>query len=762
MRSVWATLFFAAVGVPTTSAADFAKDIVPILERHCVRCHQPGIAKGDISLATAADLLTGEYVVPGQPDESGILELVSAKPGKRPRMPKEGKTLSATEVDLLKLWITEGATWPKDVIVQEKAKADKSWWSLKPLSSPAPPNPAGLPPAWAANSIDRFIYAKLADKGLKPSAPADPRTLVRRITYDLTGLPPTPESVEAFAKDPSDAAYSKLVEVLLKSPAYGERWGRHWLDVVRFGESNGFERNVLYHSAWPFRDYVIRSLNDDKPFDRLVREHLAGDQLAPGDAAVEVGTAFLVVGAYDDVGNQDAAQAAAIRANTLDDMVRATGEAFLGVTVGCARCHNHKFDPITQQDYHRLAATFAGVNHGERQIVPAKVRSELGVKMAAIDARRNAILAHQNLWKTTQTSELEHRVPMWKAELAQVELDFAALPKFPSWWVGQFQPAAGPFHVFTGGDAMKKGELVAFASPAFLSDAGKGYDLPAKATEAERRLALAEWIVAPDNPLTPRVLANRLWGWHFGTGIVDTPSDFGYMGGLPTHSELLDWLAGQLQKEKWQLKPMHRLIVTSQAYRQSSAFRNDAAATDGNSRLLWRYPPRRLSAEEVRDSMLSISGRLDPKMGGPGFQLYQYSQDNVSTYTPLDAPGAETYRRSVYHQNARAARVDLLTDFDCPDPASAAPRRSSTTTPSQALTLFNHKFTLDMAEALATRLKADGGPKIDAQLERLYRLIYGRTPTVDELLAGEKFIRSQSLRAFCRAVLNSNEFLYVD
>ncbi|MBA4187793.1 MAG: hypothetical protein C0467_07215 [Planctomycetaceae bacterium] len=748
----------------TAAPPDFAKDVAPILERHCVRCHQAGNAKGKVSVSTPMDLVEKEFVVPGKPDDSGLFELLTPQePGKRPRMPKEGKALTPAEIGVLREWIAAGAPWPKDVVVKERAKADKSWWSLKPLADPTPPNPPGLPSAWAANPIDRFVFAKLKEKGLTPSLPADPVALIRRVTFDLTGLPPTPEAVEAFRKDPSETAFAKLVEDLLASPAYGERWGRHWLDVVRFGESNGFERNVIIDSAWPFRDYVIKSFNDDKPFDRLVREHLAGDVIAPGDPAVEVGTAFLVTGPYDDVGNQDAAQAAMIRANTLDEIVRTTGEAFLGVTVGCARCHNHKFDPITQQDYHRLAAAVAGVYHGDRVIAPAEERRAFEANQARLKAAKDVLVAERTALRIASTSEREHRIPMVAVEIAELDRQLAlAPPKFPRWWIGQFRPAAGPFQVFVGGDPQKKGEPVAFASPAFLSEAGKGFDLPATTTESARRKELAEWIVAGDNPLTPRVLANRVWGWHFGTGIVETPSDFGYMGGKPTHPELLDWLAHRIQAENWKLKPIHRLIVTSQAYRQSSAFRADAAGIDGDSRLLWRFPPRRLSGEEIRDSMLSVSGKLDPKRGGPGFRLYRYVQDNVATYHPLDAPGPDTYRRSVYHQNARAARIDVLTDFDCPDPASAAPRRGSTTTPMQALALFNHKFTLDMADALAARAKTDAGPESDAQLRRIFALAYGRPPTAEELSTAEKVVRTHGLRALCRAVLNSNEFLYVD
>ena len=941
---------FAAPAPTAAGPPDFKTAIAPVLERACVRCHHAGNAKGDVSLATAADLIAGEHVVPGKPDESGLVALVSpGADGERPRMPKDGKPLTPAEVDTLKEWIAAGAVWPGGLELKGPAKADPAWWSLRPLADVAPPRPAGLPPAWVRNPIDRFVFAELSDKGLAPNPPADPRALARRLTFDLTGLPPTPERVEAFAAAPTPAAYERLVEELLASPAYGERWGRHWLDVVRFGESNGYERNVLIDTLWPFRDYVIDSFNRDKPFDRLVTEHLAGD--TTGDPAAEIGTAFLVCGPYDDVGNQDAAQAAVIRANHLDDMIRAAGEAFLGMTVGCARCHDHKFDPITQADYYRLSAAVAGVTHGTRVLAPAAAQREREAKLAALRQERAPLAAERAKLAAAVTSRAqtwgrlaearwvrppadpvltEDRFPavearyvrlnvrsrsdapdkvagyaidefeVWTAgpdprnvalaanggraagesrpppgesgidaygpglaidgkpavgwlaagptltvtlakpervgrvafsgnrraadgpqkysrpfvgdyalevstdgktwtevagsadrkpptpahrparlfalcetpaerdrlaaldrQLAEIDRAVAAVPPLPAWWAGKFNPTPEPTHVFTGGDPQKKAAAVTAASPSFPAPAGR-YALPADAPEADRRAALARWVVAPDNPLPPRVLANRVWHYHFGTGIVDTPSDFGVMGGRPTHPELLDWLSNYVRVSGWRLKPLHRLIVTSETYRQSSKHRPGAAAVDGDARLLWRFPPRRLSGEEVRDSMLAVAGKLGPTRGGPGFRLYQFFQDNVCTYVPLDAPGPESYRRAVYHQTPRAARVDVLTDFDCPDPAAASPRRSGTTTPLQALTLFNHKFTLDMADALTDRLRREAGADPGAQLKRAFALAYGRPPTADELADAGALAATHGLRAFCRALLNSNEFLYVD
>jgi hypothetical protein len=949
-----AALVFLAIATPAAAdrPVDFGRDVTPILEQHCLRCHQPGNKKGDVSLATFHDLKANGSVVPGKPDESFLLDLVTpADTGKRPRMPKEGRPLSDEQLALLRRWIAEGARWPDQIVLRERSRADKTWWSLQPLGRIPPPAPEGIPEAWTSNPIDRFVYAKLRAKRLQPSPPADRRALLRRVTYDLTGLPPTPEDVEAFVADRSPDAYEKRIDRLLASPHYGERWGRHWLDVVRFGESNGFERNVLLDNAWPFRDYVLRSLNEDKPFDRLVLEHLAADLVGKGNPDVEVGTAFLVCGPYDNVGNQDAIQAAQIRADTIDEMIRATGEAFLGVTLGCARCHDHKFDPILQQDYYSLYATFAGVHHGGRVVATPEALREHRARVEPLQARRdrrarqrarleesifaraqgkaleyearwsrppvdrygteetfppvqarfvrltvtsrddnanqstryqidefevwtaaepsgNVARASQGaraegrsrsaedfadaysagltidgafgarwiadgpeltitlarpevinrvLFSSDRTRSLGPRHPQtvftgdyrievsldgqaWTevassadrqpptpahrrrrlialemtaderrrlealgTELAEIDRELAAIPPLPTWWVGDFRPADGPFHVFAGGNPQRPGSPVTPASLSLLRGAARGYQLPDGVPEGQRRLALAQWIVAPDNPLTPRVLANRLWHAHFGTGIVDTPSDFGSMGGRPTHPELLDWLARQVHAHDWRLKPLHRLIVTSQTYRQSAAFRAEAAATDADSRFLWRFPPRRLSGEELRDTLLALAGQLDTRMSGPGFRLYRYLEDNVATYVPRDEHGPETYRRAVYHQNARASRLDLLTDFDCPDSAFAAPRRAATTTPLQALTLMNHRFTLDMAGFLARRLEQEAGAdNPEGQVRRAFALAYARLPAEEERAAALRLLREHGLRAFCRALFNSNELLYLN
>jgi hypothetical protein len=738
----------------------FSRDVAPLLERHCIRCHQPANMDSGLSLATSADLAANEYVIPFDPDASYLIEVVSSTDGKSPAMPKEGAPLSHDEIAVLRRWIAEGARWPEEVVIRKRSKADRTWWSLRPLATTEPPADE-IPDDWRANPIDRYVFARLRANKLHPNSPADRRTLIRRVTYDLTGLPPTPEEIDDFLRDESSTAYEHLVDRLLASPRYGEHWGRHWLDVVRFGESTGFEVNYVIDNAWPFRDYIIRSFNDNKPFDRLVLEHLAGDLVGRGDPGVEVGLTFLVCGPLDTVGNEDAAQAAQIRADTVDEIIRATSEAFLGLTIGCARCHDHKFDPVTQQDYYRLFATFAGVYHDDRLVGPERDLRDREQRFSELEKQKKKLLEDKSAAEKSPAPR--QQLEEFDRRLAEVDRQIAALPSVPSLRVGRFEQPAQPQHVFEGGNAARKGETVVPASISTLAEAAQAYELPGDAPEKQRRIALARWIVAKDNPLTPRVLVNRLWHYHFGKGIVATPNDFGYMGEKPTHPELLDWLAQQLVDEGWRLKPLHRLIVTSQTYRQSSTYREDAARVDADARLLWRFPPRRLVAEEIRDTILFLAGQLDERSGGPGFRLYRYERDNVATYTPLETFGIETYRRSVYHQNARASRIDVLTDFDAPDCAFSVSRRNSTTTPLQALAMMNHSFTMNMAGFFAQRLSTEVGPhNIPAQVERAFELAYGRVPGPAEQSAAKTLIEQHGLRAFCRAMLNSSELIYVN
>ncbi len=941
----------------TPAIVAFRQTIAPVLEKKCVGCHHPENLKGEFDLTTRAGMLrggdSGTSLVPGAADQSPLYTRAIPQDDQPPEMPEKGEPLSKQEADELRQWILAGAPWPEELVLRERSQADSSFWSLQPLQSADPPDlDSSAPENWQTHPLDRFVFAKLNEAGLSPNPPANPRTLIRRATYDLTGLPPTPAEVRAFEQASAvdaQAAYSALLDRLLDSPQYGERWGRHWLDVIRFGESRGYERNEIITNLWPFRDYVIRSLNADKPFDQFIREHLAGDVIGADQPEIEIGSAFLVAGPYDDVGNQDKEAAAQIRADQIDEMIRASGEAFLGLTIGCARCHDHKFDPILAHDYYALYATFAGTFHGPREVATAEARreriarlqplqeqrqellkqkaaaeQELAARVAAEEAEisrewkrprisrygteetfppvqarfvrltvegtdvedpnrtqfmldefevwtsaeesRNVALAsagatasgasrsardfanaygpekvidgkfgerwhaqgreliielaqpetiHRVFFSSDRTqalSETHHlttfvgdyriavsldgenwqevadsddrlppsnvrkqarlvnrvkteeeqaRVAKRNQQIAQVDREIAQVPGLPIWWVGTHRDAPGPFHVFRGGSPQRRGDEVLPQSLTVLSELDSAYQLEPPADPATRRLALADWLTAPDNPLTPRVLANRVWQYHFGTGIVATPSDFGYLGGRPSHPELLDWLARQLLEHNWKIKPLHRLIMTSQAYQQGGDWQETAASLDADSRLLWRFPPRRLSAEELRDTLLHLAGKLDLQMGGPGFRLYEYQQDNVATYVPLDHFGPETYRRSVYHHNARSARVDLLSDFDCPDPSFAEPRRASTTTPAQALTMLNHSFSIDMAQFFADRIATQASDD-ESQLQLAFQLAYQREPRAAEQTAGLALIRTHGLRALCRALLNSNELIQLD
>ncbi len=932
-----------------SSAITFERDIRPLLHARCSECH--GATKQKAGLRFDQKAAAMKVIVPGKSSASELIRRITST-NKTEMMPPTGERLTPREIALLKAWIEAGANWPEiETTIAEAKRADKNWWSLQPLAAVEPPMSKGIPAAWTKSPIDRFIFAKLAERNLQPSAPADRRTLIRRVSYDLIGLPPTPEEVESFVNDKAPNAYENLVDRLLASPHYGEQWGRHWLDVARFGESKGFERNVTVNNLWPYRDYVISSFNENKPFNRFIVEQLAGDVVGRGNPAIEVGTAFLVCGPYDDVGNQDKAQQQIIRANTLDDLITTTSNAFLGLTVNCARCHFHKFDPIPTEDYYRLRAAFEGVLHDERALATDAEKQRYAEKAKPLETRRNEltkeknvleksiaerakekasqvtnyelpkitrhfnehrfaptparylrfkILAHSDnpksavnarvdefeVWTTernvalasnggkatgattrkaedfananaygvelvndgkfgerwfvaapadltiefprTETIErivfshdrtaapntlgaglgpfvTEYQVLVsqdgkeWKAladsssrppyneahlierfaptvmsveekqkrasldaELAQLNRDLKAIPPLPMVWAGKFEQPKETTYVHKGGDPQRRGADVRPSSLAVLDGALKSFDLPADAPESERRLALANWIASDENPLTARVLANRIWHYHFGTGIVDTPSDFGFLGGKPSHPELLDWLARRLQAHGWQLKPLHREILLSQTYQQSGAHREEAAKQDGNTRLLWRFPPRRLHAEEIRDTILSVTGKLNLQMGGPSFRLYRYLEDNVATYVPLDQHGADTYRRAVYHQNARSSLVDGLTDFDLPDNAGAAPTRISTTSPLQALTLLNHQFTLDMAEALANRVKQEAPNNETAQVRRAFALAFQRQPSREEETAALQLIARHGWRAFCRAMLNANELLYVN
>jgi mono/diheme cytochrome c family protein len=927
-------------------APDFARDIQPIFASHCYKCHGPEKQTSGLRLDDGAAALaggdSGAAIVPGKADKSPLIERATSTE-ESTRMPPEGAALSAEQIDLLRRWIDTGANWPASASAVKK----EQHWSLRPIVRPALPAIQN-PKSKIQNAIDAFILHSLEARQLSPSSPADRRTLIRRLSFDLVGLPPTPEEVAAFVADVDPLAYEKLVDRLLASPRHGERWAQHWLDAVRFAESDGCETNKPRANAWPYRDYVIESLNADKPYDQFVREQLAGDALGVDEA-----TGFLVGGANDVVTSPDPVLTAQQRADVLHDIVSTTGSTFLGLTVGCARCHNHKFDPIPQADYYALKAVFAGVAHGERpRTIPRDPQREEGLaalrtrleeldaqllryepladtttdpavlvaekrlrpavhprlnieRFAPISAKRVRLTVHKtNLYEpcidefevlTAEESprnvalasigtkaaassvypnstihrlehindgqlgngrswisneqrggwiELEFAVPQqidtirwgrdreekftdrlaleytlevadesgkWitiathrdrepfaagqafnpaaamsrlpaaeqeaaqsaAGERAKVEAEIKQLSAQPMLYAGVFTAIPGATNRFHRGDPTSPREEIPPGGlrtiPVVFDSAGTDgtRSVPATLTEDQRRrLALSDWIVDPANPLTARVIVNRLWQHHFGEGLVATPSDFGANGARASHPELLDWLAAELLENGWRLRPIHKLIVMSATYRQSAANPQSAISNpqlvDADNRLLWRYPSRRLEAEPLRDAILTVGGKLDLTMGGPGFLAFEPNDNYVRIYNPKQSFGPADFRRMVYMTKIRMHQDGTFGAFDCPDGGQIAPRRATSTTPLQALNLLNGPFATQQADFFAARIKADAGEEISAQVRRAFQLAYQRDPAPAEQSAAAVVVKDHGLPILCRAILNSNEFLYVD
>jgi hypothetical protein len=889
----------------------------------------------------------------------------------------------------LGLALASSAVRPAD----EPRKAGLDWWSLQPVCRPKPP--AVKNAAWARNPIDAFVLAALEAHGLQPAPVADRATLIRRATFDLHGLPPTLDEIDTFVSDRSSDAWEKVIDRLLASPRYGERWGRHWLDVVRFGESQGFERDKPRDHAWRYRDYVIRSLNADKPYDRFVREQIAGDVLSPVTPDGVTATGFLVCGPWDEVGNeqQGALSRRRVREEELEDMVAAVGQTFLGLTLNCARCHGHKFDPIPQRDYYRVKAALEGVRPGDRPLIdPEHVKerdirqarvAELEEQVAAVErAGRVAVLGKQgrpaaegaprpmarwtfetdarddlgqlhgtlhggatvaggrlrldgkgaylatgplphalrektleawvtlptldqrgggiisvetregrtfdaiafgerqpNKWiagselfnrtrdldapsETAKPSALVHVAAVYDADggiavyrngvpygqpygpagdnatvrtypagesrvliglrhtgagngfltgevaearlydralsaaevaasfragasdvplaevlkaltpeqrqardraLAELAKQRAALAALPpplglAYAAAGFKP--GPTFVLRRGDVEKPEEEVSAGGLSAVKSSSADFGLPPNAPEGERRRKLAEWLASADNPLTARVMVNRVWQYHFGRGIVGSPSDFGFNGDRPSHPELLDWLADEFVHSGWSVKHLHRLIMASATYRQSARPNAEAAAVDADNRFLWRYPARRLEAEAVRDAMLSVGGNLDPRMGGPSYRPFTIRVFNSTFYDLLDEASPAMQRRTVYRMSVNSAKNALLDSLDCPDPSVKAPRRAVTTTPIQALGLMNNSFVLRQSKQLAGRVAKEAGADAAARVTLAYRLAFGREPTAAERARAVGHMREHGIESLCWVLLNASEFLY--
>ncbi len=984
------SLLFVFLAADPIAERGFRDDVAPILERRCVSCHNEELKKGGLSLQSANGLLKGGDSGPAvQRDKPAESLLLAAITGDKPEMPKTGPPLTAKEVAAIRTWLEQGAIWPEGLLLEERPQADNDWWSLRPLGeSPIPTAVRDFP---SHHPIDRFIGATLAARGLSPSPEADRRTLMRRLSFDLLGLPPTPDEMAAFVADPRPDAYEQLVDRLLASPHYGERWARHWLDVVHYGDTHGYDKDKLRPNAWPYRDYVIRALNSDKPYADFSREQLAGDVFTPDSPDGIPALGFIAAGPWDFISHVEVPEnkidGQIARSLDRDDMVVNTLNTFCSLTVQCARCHAHKFDPISQTDYYRLQAVFAAVDRTdkpfdtdphvagrrralqtqERDIAAAlaKVTAEMqqlaGPELTTLEQRlkESEIAAKQSLqvppefgyhsqiesqpdvakwvqidlgqptdicrivlipchddfnnigagfgfpsrykveasndaaflsdvtllvdraaadhpspgiqpqsfsiepvaarYVRVTASKLAPRMndfilaiselqvwtatgknvalgkavsardsieagPRWRktnlvdgkypaaanglaeqertaltariAELrrqnipreirdradalirqrTELQATLAALPPSQPVYIGAVHTGTGNFsgtgarngeprqiHVLARGDVRKPLKEVGPGVPPVVPGYPAAFELSPQHTEAERRAALAEWVVSPRNPLTWRSIVNRMWHYHFGRGIVDSPNDFGRMGQLPTHPELLDWLAADFLRHGGSLKSLHRLIVSSHTYRQSSADRAEAGTIDAQNSLLWRANRRKLDAEAVRDSILFVAGHLDTRMGGTGFQDFVIERPEHSPhfeYQLHDPRDNRAHRRSVYRFLVRSQPQPFMVTLDCADPSMSVDKRNETINPLQALALLNNGLTVVMAEAFATDLREEPTP--EQTIETAFLRAIGRPPTGEERTILVDYARTTGLANACRVIFNLNEFAFVD
>jgi hypothetical protein len=903
--------------IPAQSATagrkiDFERDVQPLFAQYCTECHGKENQTSDLRLDLRSKILaggsSGPMIVPNRSAESRLIDVVSHTDPEL-EMPPDGSQIPPEAIEILRLWIDQGALGPDDERLAERPMP----WSFAPIARPTLPK--------GEQAIDLLLERALNEHQLTFSPPESKSRFVRRLFLVALGVPPSREEVQQFEEDLDPYAVEHLVDRVLADPRYGERMARHWFDVIRFAESHGFETNRVRYNAWPYRDYVIQAFNDDKPYDQFISEQIAGDALG-----ADYATGFLVAGTYDLVKSPDISLTLMQRQDELTDLVNTIGTSFLGLTIGCARCHDHKFDPISQKDFFAMQALVAGVQFGERTITKPitppeerklaewkeqdrtlseqltqliqknKDRSGSGELRPAVSSTRNVeefpairtervrfkILASQNaepcideweiydelgqnvalassgsvatasstlpgysihkqehindgrrgnefswisneinggvveirfseprsiismVWGRDQSGRFGDRViteylieaqtggtewitiassrdrsPRSSAELQldaltnEERAEYRALEEMQrsirksienvtrgeNFWLGSFsQPEAT--HRLHRGDPMHKRESVL---PGGISKLN-GFELPEDASEQSRRKELASWITDPKNPLTARVMVNRLWHYTFGTGLVDTPSDFGINGGIPSHPELLDFLASELIDRQWSLKSIHRMLFLSRAFQQSSKPQELGMQIDSQSRLLWRFPPRRLEAEAIRDSLLTATGNLNPKMGGPGFFLQRVEQDNVYRYFPKEEFLPEDFRRMVYLTRVRQEQDGVFGAFDCPSGDQVVPRRGQSTTPLQSLNLFNSPFILMQSEALAARLEREAtshGGSSEEKISLAFELLFNRKPDAWELETSLRFIEEHGLVSFCRALCNANEFLYV-
>jgi len=759
----------------------FEKRVRPLLAERCWKCHGPETARSGLRLDSAKGLAAGGKrgiaVIPSNPDASPLLLAVQRK-GEL-KMPPDGP-LNERQVADLSRWIKAGANFPS----VETARADEGGhWAFQPLGKVIPPG--------KGHPVDELVNPRLLRDGLKPSDMADASALVRRATIDLTGLPPSPEAIKAFLADRSAEAWPRLVDRLLASSAYGERWGRHWLDVARYADSNGLDENVAHGNAWRYRDYVVGAFNTDMPFNRFIREQVAGDLLEGGGQAEKhrmlVATGFLAIGpkVLAEVDKKK------LEMDIIDEQVETTGKAFLGMTLGCARCHDHKFDPVSTADYYAMAGIFKSTKtmddlktiakwheneipnpeearrHSEHQskIAKAKAAAEDFITRHGARLRGEGKLPGES---KPAAKEVETRLDAGqREELARLrsalsELEKAS-PELPSaMGVADSSPVNLAIHL--RGSTERLGAVVPRGVPKVLS---RQWSKPFP-EKTSGRIELAEWLASDQNPLTARVIVNRVWRWHFGSGIVPSVDNFGLLGEKPTNPELLDWLAAEFIRNGWSLKKLHRLILTSETYRRSTAISPDQARLDPSGRLWSRWIPRRMEAEAIRDSMLEVSGLLDKTMGGS--LLTVKNREFFFNHTSRDLTKYDFPRRSLYLPVVRNNLYDVVQLFDGTDASVANGDRATTTIATQALFFLNSPLVLQCSKALAKRSAADAADT-DGQIRRMHELALGRMPTSRESQRAKEFIRdattaggpdqTAALAGFAQILLSSNEFVTI-
>ncbi len=786
-----------AQNITTRSKSDpsalefFETKVRPVFANRCYPCHGPGTGEGQagLRLDSLSGILdggrSGPAMVPREPQRS--LLILAVNHDTFVQMPPKTK-LPRQEIQILTDWIRMGAPWPgaqPPPRAKRRRKRDsgadfgadfteeeKSFWAFQPVVEPAVPQVRNQ--SWAQAPIDHFVLAQLEAKGLTPAGPADKRTLIRRATIGLHGLPPTPEEVAAFLDDNSLVVFARVVGRLLTSPRYGERWGRHWLDLVRYADSNGMDDNLVYGDAWRYRDYVIQAFNSNKPYDRFIHEQLAGDLLAERSAARRAeglaATGFLMIGpkmlAEDDPVKQ--------QMDIVDEQLDTASRALMGLTVGCARCHDHKFDPIPTSDYYSLAAIFKSTQTMLSYRVDSKWNAtalegpEQNRRLSALEKQidlHDDILVNGNREKIS-AQEREG----YEENLKAAKYEYASIPKAMAVREGDVEDLP----VFIRGNHLTPGQLVRRRFPRILAD---DRQTPIGA-DRSGRLELAHWLTRPDHPLTARVMVNRIWKGHFGQGIVRSPDNFGRLGERPDNQPLLDWLALRLVESGWSVKEMHRRIMLSSTYQMSSAFNARAAEIDPENRLLWRVDRRRMEAEVIRDSLLYVSGRLDFTMGGT--LLSEPPFVNLSGKGKSRDPALyDSPRRSVYLPVLRSAVYEVLEAFDFADPSRMSGRRSSTTVAPQALFMLNSKLMEESAGQLAGRLLDSPIQTEGERIRQAYERVLSRPPTPEEKREWMYFLpryeaeldgdrsdarqrRASAWLALCRVLLSSNEFVYVN